>query len=309
MKPLSRELLAIATDSFGLVTVEQLTRHGLVGRSRESALESGYLTPLHRGVYKVAGHPDSFEQRCQAALLAAPHAVLSGPTAGRLWGLRKVFTEEVHVLARTAIHLAGVTAHRTVLLGPADTTVRDRLKLLTPPRLLCDLASFLDDQALESVLEQMIDRRLISAQGARAAVRRFVAPGRPGSLRLGRVIDSRATWLRPVDSDLELRLWRALSGRGLELERQVAVRLDDGSTACIDLADRLRRFGIEVDHVTWHGGRLDAQRDKQRDRRLRQVGWTVHRVTDDEVTGRLAETVDELLALSALIPRVAEERR
>ena len=58
------------------------------------------------------------------------------------------------------------------------------------------------------------------------------------------------------------------------------------------------RLGIEVDHVTWHGGRLDVERDKRRDRDLARLGWQVVRVTDGDVEHRLAATVDDLIAIA-----------
>ena len=104
------------------------------------------------------------------------------------------------------------------------------------------------------------------------------------------MLDSRRDWLKPVDSDLELRVWRGLADRGHQLSRQVTVRLDTGGTARLDLGDVEMRLGIEVDHVTWHGGRLDAQSDKRRDRLLLRLGWTVVRVTDEDIEQRFVAT-------------------
>lgn len=298
MKPLSRHVLTAARDQRGLVTAADLRTAGIVGRSRSVALHQGMLVPVHRGVYRIPSDAESFEQRCLAALLAAPDAALSGPTAGRLWGLRKVFSEDVHIIARRAIHLEAVTAHRTKMLGEYDITIRDGLRVLRPGRLFCDLAWHLDDAALESVYEQMLDRRMISIEASRAAARRFVASGRPGSVRLARVLDARPDWLKPADSDLELRLWRALAAAGLQLDRQVPVALDSGVSVHLDLADESIKFAIEVDHVTWHGGRLDAQQDKRRDRELARLGWTVSRVSDEDISVRLAQTCDQLLDIA-----------
>jgi very-short-patch-repair endonuclease len=60
------------------------------------------------------------------------------------------------------------------------------------------------------------------------------------------------------------------------------------------------RWAIEIDHVTWHGGRLDAQRDKGRDRQLRRIGWQVDRVTDQEVRDDFAGVITELVELVTL---------
>lgn len=300
MHDLPRPLLAVARDQLGLVTNDDLHRFGVSKRQRRRLVESGVLIVVHRGVLRFATHPVTFEQRCLAALLFAPDAVLSGPTAARTWGLRKAVTDDVHILARRTIHVTDINAHKTDLLRDEEIAELRGLRVLKPARLLCDLAWHLDDAGLESAFEQMLDRRMLTVDTARRAARAFCSRGRPGSVRLARVIESRADWLRPADSDLELRLHRALAAAGLELERQVMVELDSGVIA-IDLADRRLCFGIEVDHVTWHNGRLDVQRDKRRDRELTRRGWTMSRVTDQDVDQRLGETVEQLVAIAAML--------
>jgi very-short-patch-repair endonuclease len=309
MRPLPRELFDIARSQRGLITASQLTEHKVVGRARTDALASGLLVPVHRGVHRINGQPETFEQRCLAACLAAPGAAVSGPTAGRLLRLRKVHTEEVHVIATRAIELGSVTAHRTDLLSPADVASVDGIPALRPARLLCDLAAHLDQDSLESVLEQMLARRLVSIPAVRAMAKRFVGPGRPGSVRLGRVLDARSDWLRPAESDLELRVWRRLASRGLMMERQVEVVADSGRRYRLDLAAPAIRFGIEVDHVTWHGGRLDVQADKRRDRELTHIGWLISRVTDDDLAGRFDATLDQLIGIADVRRRGSETTR
>lgn len=297
MKPFPRALTEVVRRQRGLVTATQLVDHRIVGRRRTEALQAGTIVTVHRGVYRFGTHPVTFEQRCLGALLAAPSAVIAGPTAGRLYGLRKVATEDIHVISRSTVFLEDIHAHKTDLLDRSDRRIIDGLRVLAPTRLLCDLAWHLDDAALESVLEQMLQRRLLTVPAARAQARRFRTRGRPGSRRLGRTLERRPEWLRPVDSDLELRLWRALRARGVMLERQVPVQLDGGETIRLDLASPALRLAIEVDHVTWHGGRLETQADKRRDREMSRLGWVVSRVTDHDIEHLLPETLDQLVAI------------
>lgn len=301
MAPLPRAALAMARAQYGLLSVADLASASVSGRGRSGALESGLLTKVHRNVYRVGSHEETFEQRCVAACLAAPHAALSGPSAGRLMGLRKVWTDDVHVISTRTVLLVGVVAHRTTLLVPADVHQRGPMRLLRPARLVCDLAAYLDDADLESVIEQVLDRRMAQLSTIRELARTFMRSGRGGSARLGRVLDARPSWRRPVDSDLELRLLRALQRRGLELATQVPVMLDNGHEVRIDLAAPDLRLGIEVDHVTWHGGRLDTQRDKVRDRELMRLRWTIARVTDEDITRRLEETVQQLVDIASVL--------
>ena len=84
------------------------------------------------------------------------------------------------------------------------------------------------------------------------------------------------------------------------LVRQHPLLLANGSTIHVDRADPSIRWALEIDHVTWHGGRFDAQRDKGRDRGARRLGWQVDRVTDLELADDFDAVIDELVGLYRL---------
>ena len=91
-------------------------------------------------------------------------------------------------------------------------------------------------------------------------------------------------------SDLELRLERALIDAGLPRPlRQPPLELPPArpSTRLLLAA---RAEALEVDHVTWHGGKLDLTYDKRRDRQLWHLGIHVTRVTDDEIRHHLGRS-------------------
>lgn len=297
MKPFPTQILALARRRHGTVTLHELTSAGVSGRQRKAWLRYGMLEVEHSGVYRLGTHEPTFHQRCHAALLAAPDCVLRGRSGGRIYGLRKVWSDDVHILGRRTVKLEGVNTHQSDFLRERDVREIRGLRVLSPSRLLCDLAYELDDDVLESVYEQFLDRGAFTAADARSMAREFVAQGRPGSIRIRRLLDTRPDALRPPNSDLELRAWRALSERGIDLERQFPIKLRSGGTIHADLAHLASRTVIEVDHQYWHGGRLDIARDKRRDRELLAVGWTTVRVTDEDIHHRLLDTTEELVRL------------
>jgi very-short-patch-repair endonuclease len=71
----------------------------------------------------------------------------------------------------------------------------------------------------------------------------------------------------------------------------------NGTVIHPDVAIPDLKWAVEVDHVTWHGGRFDAQRDKARDRQARRIGWQVERVTDQELRESFDTCIDELAEL------------
>lgn len=303
MSQIPRAALSFARSHHGLVTIEQLTESGLPRRSRHRLLTDGLLVPVHQGIYRLASHESTFEQRCVAACLIGTHLTLSGPTAGRLLGLRKCMTDDIHVISDRAVLIEGIHGHRTNFLDASDIAQRGPIRLLRPARLLCDLASHLSDADLESVIEQALERKMVSLGTLRAVGGRFMRSGRNGTRRFATVMNSRPMWTRPPESDLELRLLRGLATRGLDLIPQYIVVLDGGRSVRLDMADPEIRLAVEVDHVTWHTDRMQVQRDKRRDRAMIRLGWTVLRITDEDVDKRFAATIDEVIEVASELRR------
>lgn len=287
----------------GLVTDRELRRLGVSIDQRRAMVRDRVLSRFVGDVYRVTSTPDSLEQRCLAVCLADPRAVVTGRAAGRLWGLRQmgdVECVEVRLPHGThALTAPFVQLRRCDDLPASDITERlDGIRVVSPPRLAFDLAGCLGDDDLESVVEQILDRGWCTVPTMAATGRRLYAPSRPGSLRFARVIGSRPAWLRPQQSDHEVRLRRSLERAGVTgLVRQHAVQVRSGWVAHPDLAVPELQWAVEIDHVTWHGGRVDAQRDKQRDREFRLIGWQVDRVTDQEIDLSLPAVTRQLVAL------------
>jgi len=300
MSQLPAAAATLARRQHGLVTSEQFRQLDVSTYRRRRLLEADTIRVFHDGVYRFVAVAESFEQRCLAACLAIPDLAISGPSAGRLVKLRRMPVGPVHamVLKRT-VTLDGVIAHRTNRLDPENDVVTrdDGIRILSTPRLVFDLARFLDDDDFESVIEQVLDRRLTSMPALFATARRLRRVGRDGSARFGRVVGRRPAWAKPKDSDHEVRLLRALHERGVELIPQLEVELTDGSVIHLDGGDPERRFGVEVDHYTWHGGRAVSDYDKWRTRQLMRVGWVVPRVPDSEIDQNLAKVVGELVEI------------
>ena len=79
-----------------------------------------------------------------AAVLAyAPDAVLSHTTAGPLWGVTKPETAIEVTTPRKVRPRAGLVAHRTRRLDPADRTTIDDIPVTSMHRTLVDLADVL----------------------------------------------------------------------------------------------------------------------------------------------------------------------
>jgi hypothetical protein len=300
MSYLPSAALEVARRQHGVVTADQLGAHAISTYRRRRLVEEAVLVMVHPGVYRLASAPETLESRCAAPCLAVPGLVISGTTAARLLNVRRMSGDDIHAMTDGhAVHLDGVVVHRTNNLHPVhDVVVReDSIRLLAVPRLVFDLARFLDDDTLESVIEQLLQRSSTNIPRLFAVGRRLRKQGRDGTARFSRVLGRRPLWAKPKHSDHEVRLLRALRGRGIDLVPQLPLTLPGGQRIHLDGGDPSRSFGVEVDHVTWHGGRVGGQHDKWRDRQCGRIGWHVSRVTDEDVDKRLLSTVDDLVEI------------
>jgi hypothetical protein len=66
---------------------------------------------------------------------------------------------EVSVPKGRRLRTTKLTVHRTDQLHRIDRTLRDRIPITTPARTLIDLASVLDEESLESAVEDGLRRR------------------------------------------------------------------------------------------------------------------------------------------------------
>jgi hypothetical protein len=293
------------------ITDHLSTHHGIASRSRlvelgltptriDRLLRNGTLERVYRSVYRLTGAPPTPLQPLAAACAFDDRVIAAFTTAGRVWAWRKMGEGDVCVLVPgvSSPLLHGVTIHRCHRIDRNHWIERDDgIRVTTPARTIFDLARVLSDHALESVIEQALERGMTSIPQLYAMGRTLRPYGREGSARFARVLDARPAWLAPVGSDLELRVERALLARGMpQPVRQACLRLSDGALVRPDFYWPDLALVVEVDHVMWHGPRLSSQRDKWRDRQLhRSFGIHTTRVTDEDVQDRFRATIDELV--------------
>ena len=305
---ISPQLIELAARRHGALTRLELIEDGLSNNVIRRFVADGTLCRLHDGVYRSPLAPLTFELRCAAACLADPYVTVTGRAAARLWCFRHVPNVDHPIL--TAAHdrtplSNGVVVRRTNRLLPEDIVHRDdAIRVTSPPRAWFDCARDLGDEPFEMLTEWVIDEHA-SVPTLWRTVRRLDQRGRPGLGLVKRVLSQRPAWQKPAGSGLEHRFLAALERAGLPvLVRQHPIVLRDGSVVHPDGALPDVKWAVEIDHVTWHGGRLDAQYDKSRDRKLRRIGWQVERVTDADLRDDQAGTVAEIVELYHL--RIAQ---
>lgn len=294
-----RALAGILRRQHGVINVTRFHRLGVSDRVIDSLVSKGRLVRAGRGVFVSTSAQPTFEQRLAVAC-AITGGVVRYPSAGTVWQLRKTpRSPDIHVWVEHGRRVQappGVVVRRTTALAATDIVRRaDGVAVTSPPRTAFDAASCVDAEALESIIEQGIQREWFIIPTLWATGRRLCERGRAGSARFAAVLSGRPAWRKPVDSDHELRLERALRRRGFPpLTRHHPLELVPGMVIHPDLGLPDDGFYVEVDHLSWHGGRYETAYDRRRDIKVRARGFHVERVTDIALDNDLADTVEDL---------------
>jgi hypothetical protein len=286
-----------------VTTRSRLLRLGIGRRVIDRLCARGRLEHVGKGVLVSRSGPDTKHQRLALAC-ALTGGVICYPTAGGVWEYRNTPREpDLHVViahSRRVGAPSSVVIHRSDDLQRCDIVPRrDGIVVTSPPRTAFDAAAWLSPGALESLIEQGIKRGHFTIPTLWAHARRLCHQGRKGSGRFATVLAAREPWRRPASSDHELRLERAMRRRGFPpLTREHPLEIAPGRVIHPDLGVPEHGFFVEVDHLSWHGGRFETAYDRWRDLKVRaRTGFHVERVTDIALDQFLEETVEDLWAL------------
>jgi hypothetical protein len=292
----------------GIISARKLIELGCGKRNIAYMVDRGELVTMLPGVYRSAQWPCNREQKIAAACARNSAAVIARTTAGQLWTLRRMAGPEIHVLVPhgASPDIEGVVVHRCRRIDLVDIVERpDGIRLTSPPRTLFDSADVIGADATASVLEQLLNERMITFGTITDTVQRLYHPHRPGSTTMLAVIRSRPVWRMALQSDLEFRVLSEMSRQGVPLPvTQFRIRPPGYKhDIAIDFAWPDVQLAIEVDHPAWHAGAIDSHTDKGRDRKLATIGWTTSRITDIDVSRGLADAVSDVRQiLSRLTP-------
>ncbi len=305
------EIAPITRRQLGLLThvqaLDVLSRHELKERLRSRRLE-----PLRRGVYRVAGAPESWEQHLLAACFAAGEgAVASFRAATVLWGLNGYCsaTLEITVPGRQRTRLDGVIVHDSTVTGSLHVATRCLVPVTSPARTLCDMTTWLPPWAVANAVDESLRRRLTTLRNLRAVAAALDGPGRRRSTVMREVLERRQRGYQPGDSQPEVRIAELLERAGLPRpEQQVRIPLGN-RTARVDLAYRELMIVIEYDSFEYHSPRSVFDSDRARDRALELRGYIVLRYTsttpDPLIVAEVTQAIEHAEARCLLLSRAS----
>jgi very-short-patch-repair endonuclease len=294
----SRRAWKLAGRQHGIVTRRQLLALGFGPRSIEHRVAHGRLHLVMHGVYAV-GWPELTERRrWMAAVLACGEgAALSHRSAAALWDISRERSGRVDVSVRRRCELKrpGLKVRGRPTLRPEDIVVKDHIPATAVARTLVDLASEIDEIALERAVNEADKRDLVDPETLREALEDY--EGERGAPLLRRLLDKRT--FRLSDSDLEI-LFRPIAteaGLPFPLSKQVVNGWE------VDFYWPDLGLVIETDGLRYHRTASSQTRDARRDRAHSLAGMTPLRFTHYEVRHEPAAVRLELSRAAALLRR------
>lgn len=264
----------------GLLLRDRVLDAGVDPDTLLTALRSCRLRRIQRCVYAPRGVELTPLALARAAVLSSnvPDAVASHLTAARVHGIpRPSGSRPEHVTVsrgtrrrdRRDLRFHG----RTLRLGEVEE--RDGVPLTTAARTLVDLTGILDRRDAAWAIDDTLRRGLCSREQLESASLRYTSSA--GPVAVARVAEADGV----SESILETAGRLAMLDHGVPLPMaQFQVFDRDGSlVARLDGAYPRRRLGLEFDGRAAHDQPDAVFRDRQRQNRLVQLGWTVMRFT------------------------------
>ena len=270
-------LAGLAARQHHVVDRGELRALGFDDGAVSRRVAAGFLTRLYPAVF-VVGPVLTREGRFLGAVKACGEgAVLSHRSAAILWDLHKSASARIDV---TVPFTSGVRSTKRIRVHrarrPIETTTRDGIPVTTVARTLADLAEVVERRPLEKALEQAERLGLLDVRAIDAVA--DAQPGRRGPALVRRLVRAHAThgMTRSALEDAFL----ALCDRHGIPRPAVNARVEGMEVDCVWPQARLV---IELDSWHWHGNRRAFRGDRTKSRRLTLLGWTVVRITDDEL--------------------------
>ncbi|HSS12137.1 MAG TPA: type IV toxin-antitoxin system AbiEi family antitoxin domain-containing protein [Acidimicrobiales bacterium] len=247
-RTLLSQVQTLASTQFSVFSVGQAAALGISPRALQRAADRGWLVPVRRGVYALAGHPTSGWQPLMAAALAAgPQAVISHAAAAAIHGFYGFLPGAVELTmprdARLVMH--GVTTHRSRDLTPEDILERRGVSVTSPIRTVIDIAATTHEHLLARILDEGAIRRLWIPERIGDRLSELRRCGRRGVSLLDKLLAVRRDEANP-DSPLEQRVFRVLKPRVPPFATHYQLTLD-GITMILDLAFVEFRIAGEIE--------------------------------------------------------------
>jgi len=247
------------------------------GRLTKEQLRSTAWRRLFPDVYACASLPVDHARRARAAAhLALPGAVVSGRSAGVLWGVDLAGPDDdVECTLAPGCRAGGLRGIQVTrrALPPDEVTWCRGVRVTAVGRTALDLARIQPVEEAVVALDQFLGAGLLTMGRLRTAAAAATGPGCRQIRRAVDLADGLAE--SPQETRLRLLLHQSPLPRPIA---QYSVREGTRFVARVDFAWPDAKVAVEYEGM-WHGRPQQVARDRRRLNQLTAAGWTVVFVT------------------------------
>ena len=291
----------LAHQQHGLVERRQATSLSPSRSAARVELGRAHWVDAGHGVHRLRGSPETEWQVAMTAVLqGGPGAVVSHHSAAALWGMPAARGTRTHVTTVRNANSRGderVVLHRARRLATDHVTTLNGVPITRPERVPFDLANIgVPARRVERVVDRFWSDRLVSGRSLRRVAASLPTRGFRGTVLMRELLAERPNdWIPPA-SGLEGRVMHLLANAGLQsVERQVDLGGDEW-IGRVDFVDRTHKVVIEVQSERHHAALSSQQDDAERFARLRDAGFVVIEVWENDVWYRPQVLLDRLRA-------------
>ncbi len=292
---LIRYVSLLAVDQHGLVRTDQVPPAD--GHRLRHLARRGVLERMGKGVYRVNGAPDTWEQRLQAGLWAlGPTAVVSHAAAAQLHGFDRFDADSVEfTVDRTCRGRApaGIesTVHTTTDRRTGDTVRVAELPTTSALRTILDLArGGVATVDLEAAIDSAVRLRLTTLDRIIERLSEVTGGARWGVSQLDALLATSGG-----HTLLERRFLGLVRRAGLPSPTpQVVHRSSGRHVARADFLFEQHGVVVEVSGGRGHSSPSERAKDARRRNELQQMGRLVLEFTFEQVTQQTTVVIETL---------------
>jgi very-short-patch-repair endonuclease len=290
------ELARLAARQRGLFTSEHARRTGLDRSALHRRMRNGVVERVEPRIWRFTAVPVTWEQRVLASCWAESGDA-SHRTAGALWTLDGCHPGVIEVLTQRWRRRpnASVRIHETTSLHDDDRTIIEGIPVTSPSRTIVDLSAVVPERRVEQALDSVWQRKLATPEELWACIERLDSAGRPWVVTPKRLV-ARRLGIDLGPNLFEERLFSLLHAARLPLpEAQVPISAPDGAfVARPDWLFPDLLLVLECDSFRWHGAWHRRKADLRRDRRLVALGYTVLRISWEDLDDHAEQVVQDV---------------
>jgi hypothetical protein len=239
--------------------------------------------PAAPTVYRIAGTPKTWEQRALAEVLAAgPLARLSHRAGAALWVVPGFKPNRIEITKPHGANrrVGRIEIHGSLWLPERHVTMRGPIPVVTPARMLCDIAGQVHPKKLARAVDNCLSLNIVKIDALIRTFEEWARRGRTGSAAMREVLEPRGEGYVAPASELEALFLEFLDEFGLEHPaREVALGDDEEPIGRVEMVYRDKMVLVELDGRRNHTALLDREADALRDMRFTAAGWSVLRIT------------------------------